>query len=141
MNRIKDKTIRGFTIIELMIVIVIIAILLSLAYPSYIKYVRKSNRADAEQLLLNWSVNQEIWRANHATYNTVDTGTTDNLAPTDNHYDFELVGTPSATAFILSAVAKTGDDQNNDKSRDNTVSCATMTLNQSGQKNPPECWE
>ena len=34
---------QGFTIIELMIVLVIVAILLALAYPSYVDYVRKGN--------------------------------------------------------------------------------------------------
>ena len=56
------KQVKGFTIIELMIVILIVAILVALAYPSYINYVRKAKRGEAQQLLLNWSINQEIWR-------------------------------------------------------------------------------
>jgi type IV pilus assembly protein PilE len=142
MNMNKRNKKSGFTIIELMIVIVIIAILLAIAYPSYTKYVRKAKRGDAQQLLLNWSINQEIWRANHSTYNTVGTaGATDSLAPIADHYTFGLVGTPTATAFTLSAAAISGDDQVNDKSRDNSVECKTLTLDQSGQKLPAECWE
>ncbi len=56
------KHTNGFTLIELMIVLVIAAIILGLAYPSYVDYVRKSKRGDAQQALMNWSVNQEIWR-------------------------------------------------------------------------------
>ncbi len=65
MKTLRAKRNRGFTIIELMIVLVIVAILLALAYPSYIKYVRKANRGEAQQLLMNWSINQEIWRSNN----------------------------------------------------------------------------
>ena len=50
----------GFTIIELMIVILIVAVLVALAYPSYIQYVRKAKRGEAQQLLLNRSVEHEI---------------------------------------------------------------------------------
>jgi len=60
MKTLDAKGKKGFTIIELMIVLVIVAILLAIAYPSYIKYVRKANRGDAQQLLMNWSINQEI---------------------------------------------------------------------------------
>ncbi len=42
MNTFFSKRIKGFTIIELMIVLIIVAILVALAYPSYIQYVRES---------------------------------------------------------------------------------------------------
>lgn len=46
------KSQRGFTLIELMIVVVIIAILASIAYPSYTQFVSRSARADAKTALL-----------------------------------------------------------------------------------------
>ena len=142
MNAKKRKVFSGFTIIELMIVIIIVAILVAIAYPSYIKYVRKAKRGDAQQLLLNWSINQEIWRSNNPTYNNEgDPSSTNYIIPSNDHYDFELVGTTNATSFILRAKAQSGDDQNNDTARDSSISCAVLELNQSGQKNPIECWE
>ena len=42
------KKMKGFTLIELMIVVVIIAVLASIAYPSYQESVRKTNRTDAQ---------------------------------------------------------------------------------------------
>jgi type IV pilus assembly protein PilE len=140
MNTLRKKGIKGFTIIELMIVLVIVAILLALAYPSYINYVRKANRGEAQQLLMNWSINQEIWRSNNTEYAKA---TDDELAaPTNDNYDFDISGR-SATAYSLEATAK--GDQVNDTARDGTTYCGTtgslLTLNQSGVKLPAGCWD
>lgn len=42
---------KGFTLIELMITVVIVAILAGIAYPSYEGYMKRSRRAEAQQLL------------------------------------------------------------------------------------------
>ena len=141
MNTWKVKKNAGFSLIELMIVIVIVAILVSLAYPSYVQYVRKSKRGEAQQLLMNWSINQEIWRSNHTLYATA----AQLPVPVNDNYDFELVvDPPTATAYTLRAVAQ--DDQTNDVSRDGTP-CSTLNLNNEGRKysgNDPDvrvCWD
>ena len=123
----------GFTIIELMIVLVIVALLLALAYPSYINYVRKAKRGEAQQLVLNWSINQEIWRSNNTEYATL----AQLPAPQHDDYDFTLPAR-SAIAYTLQAAA--GNDQLNDKARDGTP-CTTLTLDQSGVKAPAACWD
>lgn len=59
---------RGFTLIEALIVLAVIALLASIALPSYQDVVRKSRRVDAMTAL--WSVHlaQERWRANRSAY-------------------------------------------------------------------------
>ena len=123
----------GFTIIELMIVIGIVALLVSLAYPAYSQYVRKARRGEAQQLLLNWSINQEIWRSNNSTYADKDALP----VPTHDNYGFPDP-VVSATAYILQADAE--NDQLNDKARDGTP-CTTLRLNQSGVKTLAICWD
>jgi type IV pilus assembly protein PilE len=45
------KTHRGFTLIEVMIVVAIVGILAAVAYPSYLEYLKKGRRADAQTFM------------------------------------------------------------------------------------------
>ena len=62
------RAVGGFTLIELMAVVVVIAVLAAIALPAYMEQVRKSRRADAIALLSGVSQAQERWRANSPTY-------------------------------------------------------------------------
>lgn len=129
---LKGSNRRGFTIVELMIVLIVVAILVALAYPSYTQYVRKAKRGEAQQLLMNWSVNQEIFRSNNPSY----AGTGDIAPPTHDDYTFGTVGTPDASTYELEAQAS-GDQVNDQEDGD---SCAQMTINHNGAKEPIACW-
>ena len=54
----------GFTLIEIMMVVIIIAVLAAFAYPSYVDSVRKSKRSDAVNALLALKSAQEKFRTN-----------------------------------------------------------------------------
>ena len=133
MNILNIKRTGGWTIIELMIVLIIIALLVALAYPSYIDYVRKAKRGEAQQLLLNWAINQEIYRSNNPTYAN-DAAL---AVPTNEYYTFP---DPTVTATAYTLIANATGDQANDDARDGTP-CAQLTLDQNGIKWPPPCWE
>jgi len=116
-----------------MIVVAIVGILVALAMPSYTKYVRKANRGEAQQLLLNWANNQEIWRANDTDYAAVG----DIAFPTHDKYNFDFASAPTATTYTLRATASTTDQA---KDSDKGESCSELTLDQANTKDKPECW-
>lgn len=136
----------GFTLIELMIVIGIVALLVALALPSYKQFIRKSNRTEAQKLMMNYANLEEIWRANNNSY----TDETNITLPTHDLYTFYIRpsassppvagdcgnGDPTATAYVIVACAKL--DQVNDKQAG--TSCTRMSLNQADAKTPDICW-
>ena len=71
MKRFVNSMQRGFTLIELMVVLVIVTILLSIAIPAYEDQMRRSRRADAINGLESMVLRQEQWRANNPRYGTL----------------------------------------------------------------------
>lgn len=110
--------VRGFTLIELMIVIAIVAILAAIAVPAYTKQVQRSHRADAINGASDIQLRQERWRANHPTYAAdMDTlmGSTASTSFNGAHsyYSF-VISDASATGFTVKANAKSGQEKDTD---------------------------
>ena len=65
----------AFTLIELMIVVAIIAFLASMAIPQYFKYFAKSRQVEVSMILASLHTAQQVYWAEHGTYNTALSGT------------------------------------------------------------------
>lgn len=65
-----QKASRGFTLIEMMIVVVILGILVSIALPSYQEHVRKGYRAEGQAFLNDVAARQERYNSQNNTYIT-----------------------------------------------------------------------
>ncbi|MBL4712399.1 MAG: type IV pilin protein [Gammaproteobacteria bacterium] len=129
---------RGFTLIEVMIVLAIIAILAAVAYPSYQDQIRTARRSDAMDALLTLQNLQEKWRANNTTYGTLgDIGGSVNSV--DGRYTVAVTGN-TATAYILTVTAV--GDQANDYScaGGNNMTLTISAGNPRGVKAPATCW-
>ena len=59
---------KGFTLIELMIVVAIVAILAAIAYPSYQDYVRRTNRTDAQSELIALATQLQRYKVAHFSF-------------------------------------------------------------------------
>ena len=62
----------GFTLIELLVTIAIVGILAAIAVPMFGEQMAKSRRSEAISVLGDLQLRQERYRANHATYATMD---------------------------------------------------------------------
>jgi type IV pilus assembly protein PilE len=137
---------KGFTLMELMIVVAIVGVLAAIAYPSYQDSVRKSNRTDAKSALMGLKLAQERLRANCPTYaGNIDS--TDDCAgskvkgsatSSEGMYTLSVSGA-AGTGYTLTATAKAGTIQTGD------TGCTAMTLTISnahpdGLKGPSDCW-
>ena len=65
------KRMRGVTLLELMIVVVIIGILTAIAYPNYREFAARAKRTEAKALLLEIAANQERFYLNANRYGTL----------------------------------------------------------------------
>lgn len=133
------KRARGFTLIELMIVVAIVAVLATLALGAYGKQVRKSKRAEAKQVLSDLSLREEKYRASNALYATCDQAfsptTCANMNLTFTNYTIS-VSNVTGTTYTLTAVPKTTDQAKD--------ICGTLTYAMSAgviTKSPlTNCW-
>ena len=125
------KKTRGFTLIELMVVVIIIAVLAAIAIPSYLNQTRKSRRNAAEATLQQISLLEERYRGDHASYLTANTaatwGTLGMADPTGTYYTYAVTATAAsgATPAYYTATATAKGDQLKDKAQG--TSCTPLT--------------
>ena len=114
---------RGFTLIELMMVVVIIGIIASIAYPSYTRHAQKTMRSDAHAGLIQAA--SELERCYTRTYSYLHCPITD-TSPDQNYMIVVNIG---GSGYLLTAVAAKDDG------------CGeNITFNSLGERSPEVCW-
>lgn len=125
----------GFTLIELMIAVAVLAILAAIAWPSYQEHVRKSRRAEAQAFLMAVAARQQQFlvdtRGYSASLTDIGVPTPANVTST---YDIALAApTGNPPAFSVTATPKASQVGER---------CGTLSIDQSGAKTAAisGCW-
>ena len=142
---------RGFTLIELMVVIAIVGVLVAVAYPSYTDYVTRSKRATAKSFLVALADAQEHFFLDNKRYAidlnelgygfafvTIDRqGNAIPALAADRIYAAGVVNV-TATSYLALAVPQLGQAIND-------TECGNMMLDQAGFRSNSgagtDCWK
>lgn len=116
---------RGVTLLELMIVVVVVGILASIAYPSFQEHVRKTRRADGKAALMQTAQQLERCYTRFARYNDGNCGV---ALPADSAEGFYQVSAAALDASSFTLDATPQGDQASD------AACGVLRLAHTGQQ-------
>lgn len=137
---------RGFTLIELMVVLVVVGILAAIAVPQYSAHVARTNRAEAKAALMGAAQWMEQRFSANGTYCSTAADCSTNPLPTsmrkvpatgDEIYALTVTNLADATYTLTATPASTG--------KMSADACGAFTLNQLGQRgqgglDEASCW-
>ncbi|MBL0557116.1 type IVa pilus pseudopilin TppA [Aeromonas caviae] len=130
---------RGFSLIELMIVVAVVAILSAIAYPSYQRYLLVSHRVEAKKMLLDAANRQETYFMDFNQY--ASSAAALNISDNSESGFYHLVISSATTTFTLSATASGAQGSDSD--------CIVFSIDQSGARSATRlgntandtCWD
>ena len=138
---------RGFTLVELMVVMAIVVILFSVAIPSYQMQVRKSHRTEAKTALMDLAGREERLYSTTNNYSSTPsalgytvTGNTVPFAVGSGYYQVTITNIAAGPppTFTVTATPLTADQQKD-------TQCTSFSINQAGTRtatgsSPNSCW-
>lgn len=132
---VRGRRIRGFTLVELMAVVLIASILLAIAVPLYMSQVRKGRRTDAKTAVMDLAGREERMFSTTNAYSTdptqlgyaaVGSGATFPQIVGSGYYNITVVA-PTPTTFTITSTAISADQLKD-------TSCFSFSVTQTGQQ-------
>lgn len=125
----------GFTLVELMVVLGIIAIISTVAYPAYQDNIRKANRADGMAMAMEVAQRLERCYTAYGAYNNANCPTGP-IESSEKHYEINIVA--DASSFTVTA-----DPVSARQLKD--TQCASLSIDNTGKKSASgpkglDCW-
>ncbi|PIA71868.1 type IV pilin protein [Pseudomonas sediminis] len=132
---------QGFTLIEVMIVVLVIGILAAIAYPNYSEYVKRGNRSEGQAFLNDVSARQERYFSQNNAYITNDADVAKLALKNGNKSE------TSKYELALSKVDNDGGYTLTANQQFNDTKCGNLTLNARGVRgssgngmSTADCW-
>jgi type IV pilus assembly protein PilE len=120
---------RGFTLIEILIVVAIVAILAAIAFPSYQNHLRKARRADAQTFMMDVANREQQYLLDARAYATGTSALSSlNVTPPDTvttYYTVTVAAGAATPSFVITATPVSGTPQ---------VADGALTLDNNGTK-------
>ncbi len=123
----------GFTLIEILVAVAIVAILASIAIPSYESAIRKGRRASAQEFLLQVAQRQQQYLSDRRAYAPDLAGLGLGIpAEVARHYQLEMqISRGPPAAFVITARPRGTSPQMAD---------GPISIDQSGRRTPADRW-
>lgn len=124
----------GFTLFELMVTLAIMAIVATLAFPSYMDSVRKSRRADAQAKMREFEVFAARMFTVDSDYSCFEDGGDCDPPTGDDYYSYSVAMDGASLTYTLTATPQGTQEED---------SCGTMTVTQTGAVTAEGsgCWQ
>lgn len=120
-----ERKVTGFSMIELMIVLVIIAILAAIAIPSYRQYVLRSHRTDATRAMQDLASRQENYFFSNNRYPSTMSSINASSSVAGTYFSV-AIPSASSTDYAITATAQGAQAKD--------IACTTFRLNRAGQR-------
>jgi type IV pilus assembly protein PilE len=130
----------GYTLTELMIVVVVVGILATIATPSYRAYMLRTHRTAAKSALLSIATSQERYYLSHRSYGTLAQLAADNYPTSSDHNMYTItIEAANATTFTAKATAAVGNN-GVDMTKDSKCTWFRITAEGVRTASSPDCW-